>query len=414
MKKLLSLFCLIVVAFSSCIKDLEEENIYTETTITGVVIEQGTNKPIKSINVSLTDGENIPQKTITNEQGYFSLKITDKQISQGLYLLFSADSIYTNKKIELTQMSLGKKTYDVGTIYIEGATLPSVEIIETKNITASSIQVISKVFNEGKSSVVSRGICISQEQYPTTNNTHTTDGSGLGEFLSNMENLSPNKTYYLRAYASNGVGTAYSEQISFTTLDGLAELTIGEPSNITATSVACTANATYDGGFSITEKGFCWATHNNPTIANNHTISGSSLGVFSANISGLSPNTTYYIRAFAKNSAGVGYSEQRTFTTLNGLPTVTTKNVSNITSSSAQCGGNISSDGGFSITKRGVCFSTSPNPTINNTHTSDGTGTGSFISYLSSLQSHTTYYIRAYTTNAIGTTYGEEISFTTE
>ncbi len=403
-----------IFVFSSCIKDLEQEDIFSQTTITGYIIEQGTNKPINRISIRLTDGENFPKSTFTNDKGYFSLTITGKQISQGFYLLVSADSIYTSKKIELTEMSLGKKTYDVGTIYIEGATLPSVEIREIRNITASSVQIVGKVNNEGKSSVVSRGVCISQEQYPTTNNTHTTDGSGLGEFLSNIENLSPNKTYYLRAYATNGVGTAYSEQISFTTLDGLAVISIAEPYNITATSIVCSANVTSDGGFHVTEKGFCWATNNNPTITNNHTTNGSSLGVFSANISGLNPNTTYYIRAFAKNSAGVGYSEQRTFTTLNGLPTVTTKNVSNITSSSAQCGGNISSDGGFNITKRGVCYSTSPNPTRNNTHTSDGTGTGSFISYLSNLQSHTTYYIRAYATNAIGTTYGEEISFITE
>jgi len=88
--------------------------------------------------------------------------------------------------------------------------------------------------------------------------------------------------------------------------------------------------------------------------------------------------------------------------------------LSEITSISAMGGGNISTDGGASVTARGVCWSTSQNPTVSlSTKTTDGSGTGSFISSLSGLQSGTTYYVRAYATNSQGTAYGSQVSFTT-
>ena len=95
-------------------------------------------------------------------------------------------------------------------------------------------------------------------------------------------------------------------------------------------------------------------------------------------------------------------------------PTVTTNAVSSITSTSSVCGGIVTSDGGAAVTARGVCWSTSANPTIINSKTSDGSGTGGFTSNMTGLNSETTYYVRAYATNSLGTSYGEERNFTTE
>ncbi|MEI7830052.1 MAG: FISUMP domain-containing protein [Prolixibacteraceae bacterium] len=95
------------------------------------------------------------------------------------------------------------------------------------------------------------------------------------------------------------------------------------------------------------------------------------------------------------------------------LPSITTTSTSSITSTSATLGGNISSDGGTAVTARGVCWSTATAPTIANTKTSDGTGTGSFTSSISGLTAGTTYYVRSYATNSAGTAYGNEVSFTT-
>ena len=96
------------------------------------------------------------------------------------------------------------------------------------------------------------------------------------------------------------------------------------------------------------------------------------------------------------------------------LPTVTTNSVTNITKNSAQCGGNVTSDGGATVTERGVCWSTYQNPTIYDNTTYDGEGTGVFTSHITNLSPGTTYYVRAYATNSEGTAYGAQRSFTTQ
>ena len=95
------------------------------------------------------------------------------------------------------------------------------------------------------------------------------------------------------------------------------------------------------------------------------------------------------------------------------LPTVTTTSVTSITQNSATSGGNVTADGGATVTPRGVCWSTSQNPTVSNSHTTNGSGTGSFTSSITGLSANTTYYVRAYATNSVGTAYGSQISFTT-
>ena len=91
---------------------------------------------------------------------------------------------------------------------------------------------------------------------------------------------------------------------------------------------------------------------------------------------------------------------------INNQQGITTVAITNLGSTTATSGGNVLSDGGAKITAKGVCWSTSPNPTIADAHTTDGSGIGSFISNISGLNPNTTYYIRAYATNSVGTAYG--------
>ncbi len=95
------------------------------------------------------------------------------------------------------------------------------------------------------------------------------------------------------------------------------------------------------------------------------------------------------------------------------VPVLSTKSVSAITPTTAYCGGEITNDGGATVTSRGVCWSTGMTPTIADSKTADGTGAGNFTSYIKGLNSLTTYYIRAYATNSNGTGYGSTMSFTT-
>lgn len=99
---------------------------------------------------------------------------------------------------------------------------------------------------------------------------------------------------------------------------------------------------------------------------------------------------------------------------VNTIPTLSTITISSIMKNTASSGGNITSDGGASVTARGVCWSTSSNPTLANSYTNDGSGTGSFTSSITGLSPNTLYYVRAYATNSVGTAYGNEISFTTQ
>ncbi len=186
-------------------------------------------------------------------------------------------------------------------------------------------------------------------------------------------------------------------------------------SGIASTSAASGGTVTADGGSAVTARGICWDIATNPTVAlSTKTTNGTGMGSFGSLMTGLTPQTTYFVRAYATNAVGTSYGAELSFTTIAGSPTVITTAISNINSTSAVSGGNVTSDGGSAVTARGVCWDIATNPTVAlSTKTSNGAGTGSFVSNITGLTLGTTYYVRAYATNANGTSYGSEFSFTT-
>lgn len=182
--------------------------------------------------------------------------------------------------------------------------------------------------------------------------------------------------------------------------------------SITNNSAMSGGNVTNGGGTTVTARGVCWSTSPDPTISDNITNDGSGTGSFISSIKGLKKGTTYYVKAYAMNSELTSYGNQVSFTTNADLPTVSTTSISSITNSSAQSGGNVTDDGGATVTAKGVCWSTFSNPTISDYITNDSSGTGSFISSITGLEKVTTYYVRGYATNNEGTAYGNEIEFT--
>ncbi len=298
--------------------------------------------------------------------------------------------------------------------FTTGAVIPTVSTTAVSSITATSAASGGNVTNDGGATVTVRGVCWSTSATPTTTDNTTSSGSGTGIFISSLTGLSPGTTYYVRAYATNSAGTAYGNQVSFTTDIQLPSLTTTAISSITATSAVSGGNITADGGADITARGVCWATSANPTTADNTTSNGTGTGIFTSNLTGLTPGTTYYVRAYATNSEGTNYGNQVSFSTGAVVPTLTTTAVSSITQTSAASGGNVTDDGGAAVTARGVCWSTSASPTTADDFTVDGSGLGAFTSNLTGLTAGTTYYVRAYATNSAGINYGNEVSFSTD
>jgi hypothetical protein len=195
----------------------------------------------------------------------------------------------------------------------------------------------------------------------------------------------------------------------------LPNITTKTMTDVTKNTASTGGIVTADGGSPITAKGVCWNTSPIPTLANSHTDEGPGAGEFISNLTGLTPNTTYYVRAYATNDVGTSYGAEMVFTTLKELflATVTTTAISSITENSGVGGGNVTFDGNTAIIDRGVCWNTTGNPTTADPKTSDGTTTGAFTSNLTTLLPDTTYYVKAYVINSVGTSYGEQVTFVT-
>ena len=302
-------------------------------------------------------------------------------------------------------------TYGEQKDFTTAATLPTVVTGDISGTTAHG-----EVTNAGGAIVTERGICWGTSHNPTTAGTHGSSGTGTGSFSVELTNLAPGTTYYVRAYATNSAGTAYGSEKTLTTQATLPTVTTGEVSNITQTTAQGSGNVTNEGGAAVTERGVCWGTSHNPTISGSHAYNGTGTGSYTVNMTGLTANTHYYVRAYAKNSAGVSYGNEVDFTTAQNVsaPTVTTSQVTNVTQTTATGGGDVTSDGGATVTERGICWSTSHNPTTNSSHASSGMGTGSYTVNMTGLTPGTMYYVRAYAVNSQGTSYGAEVSFTTQ
>ncbi len=304
--------------------------------------------------------------------------------------------------------------------------IPTVITAVVSSITNTLASSGGMVTSDNGAFVTARGVCWSTSSNPTVANNTTNNGSGTGSFTSNLNGLTDNTTYYLRAYATaywvlstiyDSLGNAittnsteevtyYGNEVSFTTTNTttnvvLPTVTTTVVSAITGFSASSGATITSEGNAPVTAWGICWSTSTNPTIANNFVQNNGGL-------SGLTPNTTYYVRSYATNSAGTAYGNELSFTTSTiVVPTITTTDVSEITCAFARSGATIISEGGGIVSEWGVCWSTSANPTIAN----------NFIQYngeLIGLTPNTTYYVRAYATNSVGTAYGNELSFTTQ
>jgi uncharacterized protein (TIGR02145 family) len=203
--------------------------------------------------------------------------------------------------------------------------LPEVTTDSISGIEALQATCHYTVVNDGGGTLKNRGICWDYD--PDVNlekeNVKKAEGYGyVGTYAVAMTNLEAGMTYYVRAYATNETGVAYGEELSFTTLSlDLAEITTVKPASISPFSAIIGGVISYDGGTTVTERGICFATHTTPTIADTKVTRGMGPGWFVATAENLTPNTTYYVRAYATNGDGTAYGEEYSFTTRNNPST---------------------------------------------------------------------------------------------
>ena len=294
-------------------------------------------------------------------------------------------------------------------------TPPSLTTTALSSITSVSVATGGSIANNGGAPITARGVVWDTLANPLVTKNRSINGSINNIFLDTIRGLAGSRVYYVRSYATNSVGTAYGNQVVFTTLTPvMPSVTINPIDLITNVSARSGGAISSDGGAAIQSKGVVWSTFPNPTISNSRTNDGSGVGPFISQLTGLLGDSVYYVRAYATNAIGTGYSSQLSFTAIAAvLASVITTPVTSITSNSAISGGNITASGGGVISARGVVWNTTTMPTLSHFKTTNGTGTGTFTSNLTSLTPPgTTYYVRAYVTNNIGTAYGNEVTFT--
>ena len=303
------------------------------------------------------------------------------------------------------QVEAGKSHFEIG------LTHPQVYFLVAQTTHGQMVQKLINTGSSGGNDITYKGT-FSETAPVKTQKLLSSKQFHIGDVLK----ITGFTTHYGMAVPSDEILQSQSESEKITlffTLQNytLPTLTTIVASQITDTSAVSGGIITDDGGIMITTCGVCWDTIPNPTISGSHTIDSSGMGSFSSHLTGLTTGTTYYVRAYASNAVGTAYGNSITFATCT-IPAVTTIEISNITDTSAVSGGLITDDGGAMIIACGVCWDTIPNPTISNNHTTDGLDTGSFTSHLTGLTIGTTYYVRAYATNSVGVSYGNQIVFT--
>jgi hypothetical protein len=295
---------------------------------------------------------------------------------------------------------------------------PTVTTQAVSAIAAGSATGNGNITNLGASSVTAHGVCWNTGGSPTTSDNVTNEGvaSSTGAFTSAMAGLTPNTIYYVRAYAINPGGTSYGAQVNFTTLAAQAPVVTTNAASALSSSGATLNGTVNASGFQTTvtfEYGETVAYGNTVTAAQSP-VSGSAATAVSAVLTGLSANQTYHCRVVGQNIAAIAYGADMIFTIVAQLPDVITAPVSSVQATLASCGGQVTASGGLEVTARGVCWHTTPTPTLSNSQTLDGSGLGNFTSYITGLTPETTYYVRAYATNNLGTAYGDTNSFVTQ
>jgi len=295
----------------------------------------------------------------------------------------------------------------------QSSLMPTVVTESAQDITSYSARIGGKVTSDGDNQITDRGVYWGTQPGTDSTGTQLQMGEGMGTFDTVLTNLTAGIKYFVKAYAINGNGTAYGTETFFTTQIFLPVVSTLEASDVTPTSAKVGGNITDDGGNEITARGIYWGTQPNTITTGVKLSLESGSGEFTTTLTDLTRGITYYVMAYATNIKGTTYGEELNFSTSSELPELYTSSVTKIYTHAAFVGGTVASDGGNPVTERGVYFSASANAETTGTKISLGDGLGIFNDSVPNLNPGTSYYVKAFATNRVGTIYGEEKTFTT-
>lgn len=284
-------------------------------------------------------------------------------------------------------------------------------------ISASTATFNGSVLNIGAPSYTEKGFVYSMKEMPTLSDKRVkVSGTGAGDFSTQISNLEYPVTYYVRAYAIQGGNAVYGNTVSFSTRMNETAVSTSAVTQVTSTTATLNGFVSDAGLPPYTERGFCYSTYGNPTIATNKVpVGGNGTGNYSVQISNLRYPETYYVCAYAIQDGKPIYGNVVSFTTDYRKTSVNTSTATNVTENSARLNATITDPGSPAYNQRGFCYSAyNPNPTVANDKVSKYANiAGGYYENISNLLEGTTYYVRAFVQQENEYIYGNTISFTT-
>lgn len=185
-----------------------------------------------------------------------------------------------------------------------------------QEITATTVKCGGDVIAAQGLSLTELGVCWGKEQNPTADQTHLSTSVWNEPFVCTITDLEPDTKYYYRAYALRGLVYYYGEEMNFTTTGGnLPNVMTLEVTDIITNTAKGRGVVTSEGSCPVTERGICWSMNSNPSVDDAHINSGTGMGSFEIIMESLELNTTYYVRAYAKNCNGINYGSEVSFIT---------------------------------------------------------------------------------------------------
>ena len=287
---------------------------------------------------------------------------------------------------------------------------PTVVIQESSVVVSyNKAWMVADVVNDGGGEITERGFCYGKAG-------GTLDGQLLVEggehFTGELPDLLPFTNYICKAFAGNEAGRGSSSEFTFTTMsDTIPLIDTYTVKDVTQYSAVPSGQVISNGGQEVMERGICYSTEPRPKIEDMHVALGSGIGPFECQLTDLSPDTRYYVCAYAVCTKDVYYGDQLVFDTKVLPMAVRTIAVSDVTASRVKCEGEVIRDGGLEVTECGFCWGKEHNPTIEGLHIKVDVGMCEFSGYFSGLEKGQTHYVRAYSVNEEGVAYGDEIEF---